>query len=172
MRIPLAPTEGAGAHEDAVARIAALRSGEVSTLYRMLLHSGNVAAGWCELGTAVRYRSGLNDRLRELVICLVAGLTGASYEWASHEPLALDAGVTPEQLASLPQWRTGPGFSERDRAALQLAEAAVRGAVTDDDLAVAGAHFAHRGLVEVVATAAYYLATSRILQAFGVEPGD
>jgi 4-carboxymuconolactone decarboxylase len=170
MRIPLAPVDGPDAATDAVAQISALRSGRISTLYRTLLHSGPIAAGWCELGTAVRYHSGLDDRLRELLTCLAASMTGAAYEWANHEPLALEAGASREQLDSLPQWQTCSTFSERDRAALQLADAVVRGDVSDADLALAREHFDERGLVEIAATAAYYLAVSRILQAFGVEP--
>jgi alkylhydroperoxidase family enzyme len=170
MRIPLAPTEGPGAAAEAVAQIAARRSGRVTKLFKTLLHSGDLAAGWCELGTAVRYQLALDDRLRELLTCQVAQRTAAAYEWANHAPLARAQGITDDELDSLPEWRSCASFSDRDRAALELADAVVAGRVTDDVFATASAHFDHRGLVEIAGTAAYYLAVSRILQSFGVEP--
>lgn len=168
-RVPPAPLTGPGAHADAVARIERLRDGTVSTLYRTLLHAGEVAAGWCELGTAVRWHSSLDDRLRELVTCQTAALTDASYEWAAHAPLAERAGITPGQLASLPDFETEPSFTERDRAALRFAQAVVTGTVDDALFAATDRHFDRRALVEIAATAAYYLAISRFLAACGVE---
>lgn len=168
-RIPEAPIDGPDADRVNVARIAELRDGRVSTLYRTLLHSGEVASGWCALGTAVRYGSSLDDRLRELVICQVAGVTEATYEWRHHEPLARAAGVTADQLASLPTWRGCVSFSDRDTAALQLADAVLVGAVDDEVFAAASAAFDRQELVEIVATSAYYLAVSRFLQAAGVD---
>lgn len=167
-RLEPAPVEGPDADRRNVERIAGLRGGRVSTLFRMLLHSGDLAAGWCELGTAVRWHSSLDDRLRELVTCFVARATGAEYEWRSHAPLARSAGVSDEQLACLPDWHTEPSFAARDRAALRLAAAVLDGTVDDGVFEAAAEHLDTRELVELAATTAYYLAISRFLQACDV----
>ena len=169
VRIPPAPLEGPDADPDSIERIRQLRDGQVSTLYRTLLHSGDIAAGWCSLGTAVRWSSTLDDRLRELLTCQVARLTEASYEWQSHRPLALAAGVSEAQLASLPHWRDEPSFEERDRAALMFADRVVEGQVDDEAFTAVSRWFQRREVVEIAATSAYYLSISRFLQACGVE---
>lgn len=172
VRVPPAPIEGDEADAANVARIQDLRNGEVSTLYRTLLHSGDMAAGWCSLGTAVRWSSSLDDRLRELLTCHVARLTGASYEWRSHRPLALAAGVSEAQLASLPTWRDEPSLDQRDRAALAFGEAVVDGRVDDELFVATGEIFDRREVVEIAITAAYYLSISRFLHACGVEAAE
>lgn len=167
-RIPPAPLTGPDADERSVARIVALRDGRVSTLYRTLLHSGPVAAGWCELGTAIRWQMSLDDRLRELVTCHTASLTDASYEWSAHAPLAQEAGVSPGQLGSLPEFEREPSFSPRDRAALRFVTAVVQAQVDDELFASTTEHFDRRAIVELAATASYYLSISRLLDACGV----
>jgi alkylhydroperoxidase family enzyme len=67
----------------------------------MLLHSPPIAAGWNALLGAVRQHTLLPPRVLELVICAVAALNGAEYEWAHHAPLLLAAGGTEAQLAAL-----------------------------------------------------------------------
>ena len=167
-RIPPAPITGPDADADAIARIEALRGGEISTLYRTLLHAGGVAAGWCELGTAIRWGSSLDDRLRELLTCQVARLTDASYEWRAHAPLAEAVGVTARQLDSLPDFETEPSFAVRDLVALRFTTAVVRGEVDDALFSATEEHFSRGEVVELAATAAYYLSISRFLDACGV----
>ena len=55
--------------------------GSVLHLYRMLLHSPPVAAGWLHYLTAIRQQCVLSGDLRELVIMRVAALNGASSDW-------------------------------------------------------------------------------------------
>ena len=167
-RIPPAPIDGPDADEVSVARIQGLRNGTISPLYRTLLHNGDIAAGWCALGTAVRWRSSLDNQLRELLTCLVASLTDAAYEWENHEQLARSAAVTAEQLASLPAWRDCITFTDRERAALAYAEAVVEARVDDELHEATATHFTRRELVEIAATSAYYVATAKFLQASGV----
>ena len=167
-RVPPAPLEGPDAPTEAIARIHELRGGKVSLLYQTLLNAPDIAAGWCALGTAVRWSNSLDDRLRELMTCLVASLAEASYEWCNHEPLAREHGVTEDELASLPDWRSCDSFSDRDRAGLAFAEAVVREAVDDELFERTGEHFSLQERVEIAATAAYYVSISRFLNACGV----
>lgn len=168
MRIPPAPLDGPDASTEAVARLNELRSGRIGNLYRSLLHSGPLAVGWAELGTAVRFRSSLDDRLRELIICQVVAMTQTVYEWNVHAPLALAAGVTQAQLDALPDWRDEPSFTDSDRAVLSLTTAVVAHTVTDQEMDAVKGHFSTSETVEITVTASYYVAVSRVLQAFGL----
>lgn len=151
-------------------RIRAERGGTLLNLFRMLLHSPEIAEAWLGLGGAVRFRSTLDDRSRELAICAVARWTGADYEWAHHEPLARRAGVPADALAALPGWRGAHGFDQRDRAVLAYAEALTLDACADD-ATFAGVRevFGDRELVELTATIALYGCTARFLNAFDVD---
>ena len=87
-----------------IARIKAER-GKVLKLYKVLLHSPAVMEGWLSFFTAIRQKTKLAGRYRELAILRVAILNGADYEYRHHVPFALAAGLTEAQLDELPRWR-------------------------------------------------------------------
>lgn len=170
MRRPL-PRTVDPARDDATARIATARGvDEPPLLYQMLLHSPPVALGWDELGRACRSATTLDARLRELVITNVATLTSCAPEIATHARLAVEAGADPATVAGLDDWYTAPGLDDRDRAALALVEAVTAADVEESQLAAADAYFDARQVVELVATASYYVAVSRFIQALDVDP--
>ncbi|KAI1323799.1 hypothetical protein F5Y16DRAFT_382890 [Xylariaceae sp. FL0255] len=59
------------------------------------LHSPYVADGWNLFLRAVRTCTSLPPGIRELVISHVAVCNGVWYEWDSHAPLGVAAGVSP-----------------------------------------------------------------------------
>ena len=146
------------------------RGGRVLNLYRMLLHSPPIAAGWLKMGTAVRYQAKLEGRLRELAICAVARLNGAEYEYHHHAPLALREGVSAAQLAALPDWRGSGLFDARERAVLAYTETMTRHIDVDDEtFAAARAHFDEQEMVELTATIGFYNLVSRFLVALRID---
>src|SRR5471030_2649281 len=92
-----------------VARIKAER-GKVLNLYKVLLHSPAVTEGWLTFFTAIRHKTKLGGRYRELAIMRVAILNGADYEYRAHLPFALKEDVTAEQIAALKAWQASPLF--------------------------------------------------------------
>ena len=52
-------------------------------------------------GETLRFHGALRDSIRELVICVVSRETGNQFEWQTHAPLAIKAGVKEEAIASL-----------------------------------------------------------------------
>lgn len=71
-----------------------------------------------ELGAAIRYRTALSDRSREIAILTLAVERGSEFEWYAHERVAQRVGLTTGELAAL---RDGT-----DDAAFSLAERLVR----------------------------------------------
>ena len=69
--------------------------------YEVALHAPAMALPMSELGAQIRYHSSLTDHDRELAIMTAAALTGCAFEWESHHPIALEAGVRPGVLARL-----------------------------------------------------------------------
>ncbi|KQY96947.1 alkylhydroperoxidase [Microbacterium sp. Root53] len=87
-----------------------------------------------EVGRIAR-ENGIDDRLKELVLMHCSQLNGCAYCTRIHSDRALAAGVTFDDLAQLPVWRESGVFSDRERAALELAEAYTfihRGGIPED----------------------------------------
>lgn len=170
-RIPYADITGPEARPLAE-RITAER-GSVLHLYRMLLHSPPVAAGWLRYLTAIRQQCALPGDLRELVIMRVAALNGASYEADQHAPYALKEGLSQAQLDALPDWEGSGLFGARERATLAYTDAMTRHIqVPDPVFRAVRAEFDDRLVVELTATVAAYNMVSRFLGALQVHTHD
>lgn len=153
-----------------VAQIKSERTGRLPNLYRLLLNSPTVAAGWLHFGTAIRYQSKLDGHSRELAICLVARLTRSEYEWHSHEPLARAEGVSAEQLQALDDWRASNRFDPREQAILAYAEQMTEGLTVDDaTFSAVRNQLDDQEIVELTATVAFYNLVSRFLIALQVD---
>ena len=85
-----------------VARLRAGRRGELINVYRLLLHSPALAESWFEHSNAVRWKTELDGRLRELVILRACHLNSATYVINQHVPdLALAEGLTETECGAL-----------------------------------------------------------------------
>ena len=159
-------------HAEAAAHIVASRK-KLGHLHRMLLHSPPVAMGWIQMYDAVRWKTVLSGKLRELVMCQVAAINGAEYEWAAHAPIGLQEGLTQAQLDALPDWPGTTVFDAQERAALALCDAMTKHVhVPDEVFAAAREALPERELVELVVTIAGYNCVSRVLEALGINGAD
>ncbi|WP_333840669.1 carboxymuconolactone decarboxylase family protein [Pelomicrobium sp.] len=169
-RLPLVSEETHPELAPLIQRIREERGGRLLNLYATLLHSPPVAEGWLRLLTAVRQQTQLDPALRELVILQVALLNQADYEYRTHVPFALQAGLTPAQLEALPTWRESPLFDPRARDVLAYVEAMTRDVHVPEALFTSLRRwFDPRQLVELTVTAAAYNMVSRFLEALQVE---
>lgn len=66
--------------------------------------------------------NGVDDRLKELVMLHVSQLNGCAYCVRVHVERAGKAGVSTDEMMQLSVWRESDVFSEREQAALELAE--------------------------------------------------
>jgi len=67
--------------------------------------------------------NGIDDRLKELVQIHASQLNGCAFCVRVHVDRAVAAGLDADLIAQLPTWRESGVFTERERAALELAEA-------------------------------------------------
>jgi AhpD family alkylhydroperoxidase len=153
------------------ARIAAAR-GRISPLYQVLLNSPAVVEGWEAMLTAIRQKTSLPPRLRELIILRVATLNRAPYEFEAHVPHALAAGMP---AALVEQLRDGPepaglrGLAPGEAEVLALTDAMTRDIeVPDAVFAPLRARYDDAQLVELAATVGAYNMVSRFLVALRV----
>lgn len=117
------------------------------------------------LGAAIRYRSVLTDRARELAILVVAGHHDSAFERAAHEPIARELGFTEDQLGAL-RGDGPPALSDPYEAAvLAVARALVtKGDLDDGEYAALG----ERELFELTTLVGYYTTLALQLRVFRV----
>lgn len=143
--------------------------GSPPNLYRALGNHAPLAAAWTEFARAIRFESRTPRMLRELIILRGAQLMRSEYEWAQHLKMARKAGVREAQIQALAQWRGSEEFDAREQAALELAEAVTRGAVSDAVYAAVSKHFDHATYVELAMVAAFYAMVGRMLDAMRIQ---
>ncbi len=157
---------------DLIARIRGARRGRLINIYKLLLHSPALAESWFAHNNAVRWKTELDGRLRELVIIRIGLLTGADYIVRQHVPaLAIAEGLTPEECEALKDWRGSSLFGEADRAALAYADAMTREIqIPDSVYAPLKGFFNERQIVELTVLIGTYNMHSRVLQALEIDP--
>ncbi|EIN09520.1 hypothetical protein PUNSTDRAFT_112972 [Punctularia strigosozonata HHB-11173 SS5] len=167
---PRGESTGDPATDQTIAAIAARRHPRpLQALDLALLHSPPYAAGWNAFIGAIRTEMLLTPDIREIVICAVAAVNGALYEWDHHAPLASAAGVSDEALAGI-KAGNGVGLSPKQHAAWAYAVEMTRDVtVSDETFARLREHCKdEREIVEITGTCAGYNAVSRFLVALDV----
>lgn len=143
--------------------------GTPPNLYRALGNHPKLVAAWTEFSKTLRYDTRTPRPLRELVILRGAQLMRSEYEWAQHLKMARKAGVSEERISALSSFRTSKAFTDKEKAALSLAEAVTLGSVSDEVQAEALRHFDMHDYVELCIVAAFYAMVGRMLDAMGVQ---
>jgi len=142
----------------------------ILNLYKVVANNPRVMLNIIRLGNSIIGQMALPPRLRELVILRVAKLTGSEYEWAQHAPLALEVGLTKEQVDTISDWQNSPEFNEEERTILQFTNEVTQNVkVTDQTFNELKKFFNDQLIVELTLTAGYYAMLARVLVALQVE---
>ena len=123
------------------------------------------------LGETLRFGGSLADRIRELVTCSVARHTGNQFEWQTHAPLALKAGVAASAIDDLLAGRRPRDLATDERCALDCADELFHHhGVSDATYAEARACFGEPGTVELTALLGYFVMVCWVMNV-GRTPG-
>jgi len=167
--------DGASPEQEALAaEIRVRRGGDLLNLDRMLLHSPPFAQGWTYFMPKVRADLSISQRESELIICAVARINNADYEFHQHAPLLLKAGASAAQLAALGDVEAACTdaalFSPAERAILRVTLESTRDVrVSEPAIAALREFFPDpRSVVEVVGVIAAYNMVSRVLVALDI----
>ena len=178
MRIPDWTPDAKPQPQELVDAILARRGGTLLNLDKALLWSEPLARGWNVYLKAVRSELPTSRKLRELGICTVALLTGASYEYHHHAPDFLAAGGTQGELDALQAFCRQPdappsGLSGDEAVVARYAAQMTQRVKVDDALfAQMQQRFDTTELVEITAAIATYNMVARFLVALGVTPEE
>lgn len=126
--------------------------------YNVLLRSpelGNLAQ---KFGAHTRFQSSLPLALNELAILLMARHWTAQFVWWAHRPIAENAGLPVDLIASIAKGHPAPeGLAPDVQAVLRFCrELMADRQVGDATYAGVVAHFGERGVVDLMATLSYY----------------
>lgn len=135
--------------------------------FDIMLRSPAVGTAQQELGAAIRYRTGLSDRGRELAILLVAAHWDSAFERESHEATARALGFSDVELTAIRALEVPPLAGDEALVARTVI------ALLDGDLADEGWDAASRvlgvgGIFELTALVGYYATLALQLRVFRV----
>jgi AhpD family alkylhydroperoxidase len=138
--------------------------------FRMLANHPDLVQHVYGLLTMLSTRNKLDTRLRELMIMRLAWMTGCEYAWFQHYRIATQAGITPEEIVAVRDWRKSDLFSPVDRAVLAAADdTREHGKISDAVWAECARHLKEPSLlVEMVVAIGNWTMFSQLLQSLGV----
>jgi 4-carboxymuconolactone decarboxylase len=170
-RVPLIQEQDHPEFAALIEKFRAGRRGRLINIYRMLLNSPALAESWFNHSNAVRWKTTLDGRLREIVIIRMGHLAKSQYVLRQHVPsLALADGLTLEECDALADWRASSLFSARERAALAYTDTMTRDIdVPDAVFAEVARHFDPRQIVELTVLIGTYNMNARVLQALRLD---
>jgi 4-carboxymuconolactone decarboxylase len=120
------------------------------------------------LGAAVRYRTSLTDRAREIAILVVAAVEDSAFERYAHEAVGIAAGLTESELAGIRRL-SFDGLPAPDRQVAGLTLALIRtGDLPDAKFADAEAALGRSGVFELTTLVGYYRTLALQLRVFRV----
>jgi 4-carboxymuconolactone decarboxylase len=123
----------------------------------------------------LRFGAGIEPRLMELAILVVAREMDSQFEWTAHEPPALRAGLEQRIIDVVKHRRPLTGLADKEAAIIQLGrEVLGRRKVEPETFARALELFGRQGVVNVVSLMSHYAATAMLLTTFDqqLRPGQ
>ena len=91
-RVPLIQEQDHPEFAEVVEKYRAGRRGKLINIYRMLLNSPALAESWFNHSNAVRWKTTLDGRLREIVIIRMGHLAKSQYVLRQHAGIAVTGG--------------------------------------------------------------------------------
>ncbi len=163
-RIPLpADDELTPEHRELLGKVPALN------VFRMAAGTRRGLRPFLQLGQAVLTGS-LDARRREIVVLRVAHTTGAGYEWAQHERLARNAGVTDQEISAIATEEPVSSLGEEGNLLCRVADEVSRDVrLSDGALEQIIDRYGPREATDVIMLVSYYNLVSRFLESTRVE---
>jgi alkylhydroperoxidase family enzyme len=132
-------------------------AGRLNGPFNAMLVNPEIGTALQEVGAAIRYRSTLSDREREIAILEVAVLRRNEFEWYAHERVGRAQGLSEAELTALLHGEPAPTFSPRETLVRTIVrDCVVDRALSDAVVGAAEAALGTRTLADCVALVGYY----------------
>jgi 4-carboxymuconolactone decarboxylase len=143
-------------------------AGRLNGPFNAMLLAPELGQALQALGAAIRYRSSLSPRVREMAILAVAARWDSEFERHAHEPAGRAAGLTEDELAAL-RGGSAPTLADRaEAAAMELVSALLDGDADEVTYTHAVAVVGERAVFELTTLVGYYATLALQLRVFRV----
>jgi uncharacterized peroxidase-related enzyme len=156
-RVPLLERDGVPAEVAVLYDRLYADRGVVPNMFKALANAPELVLGIAALLKPLMAEGALKGWYKELIATRVAALNECEYCVSAHRFLAVKRGATPEQVASLDAFETGP-FTEKEKAGFRYATL-LHGSGNNVDVAAfaeLSANFSLQEIVELTAVAAAF----------------
>ena len=143
--------------------------GALTGPFGVMVHEPVLGRPLQELGSAIRYRTGLSARVREIAILAVAAATDCAFERHAHERVGRAVGLTDGEVAAL----ASGSFTSADRVerssydlCRRLLDVSPR--LTDAEYAELAAELGATTITELTVLVGYYRTLADLLTVFDV----
>lgn len=159
------------AQKNAAAELTAGPRGGVKGPFVALLRSPELMDRLQRVGEYLRFNSSLDARITEFVALLISRDWVQQFEWCTHVPLAMKAGVSLDVISALRDGRR-PGSMRPDEHAVYevLDELSRTKGVADETYRTAVQLLGERGMIDVLGVAGYFTALSMVMNAVHTPP--
>jgi 4-carboxymuconolactone decarboxylase len=173
-RMPPIPAERMSeAQRAAVAEIVAGARGALYGPFIPLLRSPDFMGRLQKTGEYLRFCSVLPKRVSEFIILMVARHYTQQFEWAVHQPIALEAGVGPEIAQAIAEGRRPDGMAESEAAVHDfVTELHLTQSVSDPAYARVLAEFGEQGVIDIIGIVGYYALLAMVMNVARTPPGE
>lgn len=128
-RVPMIPLDRARELGDAMG-LPARRT--TSTAFRVVANNPGVArVAFSQLAQLLENNK-FDTRLREMMIMRIGWITGSAYEWTQHWHVAAEAGIPPDDILAVRDWRNSARLTAADRAILAATDECLEGKSISD----------------------------------------
>jgi alkylhydroperoxidase family enzyme len=139
-------------------------------VFRMMANAPASFQGFLQLAGSILMQSEFDSRKREVAILRVAHVTRSSYEWTQHVRLALQLGVTQQEIDRIGVDGPVRGLDEEDTLLCRVAEEISRDVrLSDEALQAIMKRYGVRQATELILCCSYFNMLSRFLESTRVE---
>jgi len=171
-RMPaLKPEQMTEAQKAAAEELTAGPRGGVKGPFIPMLRSPELMNRLQKVGEYIRFHSALDTRINEFLMLIVSRQWTQQFEWCTHYPLALKAGVKAETLESLAQGRRPVAMAEDEEIAYEMCDELSRThGVCDATYRRATERFGEQGVIDMVGLVGYFCTVSMIMNVAHTPP--
>jgi alkylhydroperoxidase family enzyme len=159
-RVPFIYEQKAPPEVDEIYQKMVSRGATVFNAHRVLAHNPSLLHNYMRLGNSLFNKTDIPLQLTELVILFIAELTDSEYTWAIHYPMALEIGLSHEQVSTISHWRSKDIYNPTERAVLGYVEGVIISTgvqcSTDQIFAEIKKYFNDKQIVELALLIGYY----------------
>jgi 4-carboxymuconolactone decarboxylase len=129
------------------------------------LHEPKLAEVYVPFGNYLRFRAGLSEPVREACVLAMARECNSAFEWAAHEPEALQVGVPAEVIKSIKFRIEAPFGTIVQLIREAFTERTVSAATYDAAVSLLGVPL----LIDLITLAGTYASTAALLKVFDMQ---